>query len=139
MEKITPYDFGGRELFVPEVVSDDLIGTIQGLNRTLGTPDDPYYPSYKSFIEEVRDADLVLIDTSILSRNSYDDLNLSGVSSNVQPFVDKCLMVANTLMTLFKGDVCQSTAQVVNYGKNIDYYVTDEWFMQTDGDMPKTV
>lgn len=137
MDKVTPYDFGGRELLVTEVVTDELLGTIQGLNRDLGTPNDPYYNEYRDFLEEVHDADLVLIDSSILTKNTYEDMDLSGISSNVKPFTGLFMLVKDSLDILFKCPIKESCAERAKYGDD-EYFFSNEWFKLTDGDVPKS-
>lgn len=130
MEKVNSYDFGGKELQVSEVINDTLLGTIQGLNRDLGTPNDPYYNELKSFIDEVNDAELVLIDPNILARSSYDDMDLSGLSSNIPDYNPTLLQFVSTLQDIFKGDTTQFTTTESIGGT--EYSFGDDYFCLTD-------
>ena len=136
MEQVNSYDFGGRELNVSEVITDELLGTIQGLNRDLGTPNDPYYNEFKSFVDEINSAELVLIDPNILSRSTYDDMDLSGISSAVSTFAQSLLMAIGGREPLYIGNITENSESMTIGGR--EYLFSDERMCETDGVFPQS-
>lgn len=135
MNVVENFDFGGRELHVSETITDELLGTIQGLNRDLGTPNDPYYDEFRSFVSEINDVELVLIDPNILSKTSYEDMDLSGMSSNVNPFVELLMLAIGSKDPFYMGNIGESYGEVINYS-GTDYYFTDEWMSLENASYP---
>lgn len=83
-----PFDVGGMKLDMSDCLSDDLIGSIKGLNPVLGTRDDPLYDRYAQYRDEIENAELIIIDANVLNRSSIMNLDLSGDTSGVEDLPD---------------------------------------------------
>lgn len=103
MVDLTLADVGGVELNVKEMISDELIGFIDGLNPKLGTKNDPYHDEYQAFLMEMSNAGVVTIDPESISSGRFDDVDLSGAEEETRDipdnhFVDMDMTDMNTLM-----------------------------------------
>lgn len=80
-----PMDFGGTQIDIQDVISDDLISRIKGLNPDLGVEGkDPLYKRYAQYRDEIENAELIIIDANSLNRSSIMNLDLSGDISGVE-------------------------------------------------------
>lgn len=80
-----PMDFGGASIDIQDVISDDLISRIKGLNPDLGVEGkDPLYDRYAQYRDEVANAELIIIDANSLNRSSIINLDLSGDISGIE-------------------------------------------------------
>ena len=79
-----PMDFGGTQIDIQDVISDDLISRIKGLNPDLGVEGkDPLYKRYAQYRDEIENAELIIIDANSLNRSSIMNLDLSGDISGI--------------------------------------------------------
>ena len=78
-----PMDFGGTNIDIQDVISDDLISRIKGLNPDLGVSGkDPLYDRYAQYRDEIENAELIIIDANSLNRSSIMNIdygNMTGV------------------------------------------------------------
>lgn len=88
MVDLTLSDVGGVELNSKEMISDELIGFIDGLNPKLGTKNDPYHDEYQAFLAEMSNAGVVTIDPESISSGRFDDVDLSGSDEDVREIPD---------------------------------------------------
>lgn len=80
-----PFDIGGTAIDPQDILSDDLICKIKGLNPDLGVPGkDPFYERYAAHRDEIENAELIVIDANALNRSSIMNLDLSGDISEVE-------------------------------------------------------
>ncbi len=80
-----PMDFGGTQIDIQDVISDDLISRIKGLNPDLGVEGkDPLYKRYAQYRDEIENAELIIIDANSLNRSSIMNLDLSADISGVE-------------------------------------------------------
>lgn len=83
-------DFGGESILQQDLISDDLICKIKGLNPNLGRPmdefgnGDPLYSRYAAYRDEIENAELIVIDAAALNRSSIMNLDLSGDMSGIE-------------------------------------------------------
>lgn len=79
-----PFDIGGTAIDPQDILSDDLICKIKGLNPDLGVPGkDPFYERYAAHRDEIENAELIVIDANALNRSSIMNLDLSGDTSGI--------------------------------------------------------
>lgn len=80
-----PMDFGGTAIDIQDVISDDVISRIKGLNPDLGVEGkDPLYPQYARYRNQIENAELIIIDANSLNRSSIMNLDLAGDMSGVE-------------------------------------------------------
>ena len=80
-----PFDIGGTAIDPQDILSDDLIGKIKGLNPDLGVAGkDPFYDRYAAYRDEIENAELIVIDANALNRSSVMNLDLSGDFSGIE-------------------------------------------------------
>jgi hypothetical protein len=80
-----PMDFGGTSINIEDIISDDVISKIKGLNPDLGVEGkDPLYDRYAQYRDEIENAELIIIDANSLNRSSIMNLDLSGDMSGVE-------------------------------------------------------
>ena len=80
-----PFDIGGTAIDPQDILSDDLIGKIKGLNPDLGVAGkDPFYDRYAAYRDEIENAELIIIDANTLNRSSIMNLDLSGDTSGIE-------------------------------------------------------
>lgn len=101
MEAENPVDFNGSDVISKyDILSEDLICKIKNLNPVLGSPDDPYYPIYEKYRDEMDNAELIIVDANALNRSSVNNLDLSGdnnaddLPSNFFQFITETLATA---------------------------------------------
>lgn len=79
-----PFDIGGTAIDPQDILSDDLIGKIKGLNPDLGVAGkDPFYDRYAAYRDEIENAELIIIDANTLNRSSIMNLDLSGDTAGI--------------------------------------------------------
>jgi hypothetical protein len=80
-----PMDFGGAPIDIQDIISDDVISKIKGLNPDLGVEGkDPLYDRYAQYRDEIENAELIIIDANSLNRSSIMNLDLSGDMSGIE-------------------------------------------------------
>ena len=80
-----PMDFGGTPIDIQDVISDDVISRIKGLNPDLGVEGkDPLYDQYAKYRDQIENAELIIIDANSLNRSSIMNLDLAGDMSGVE-------------------------------------------------------
>lgn len=80
-----PMDFGGTAIDIQDVISDDVISRIKGLNPDLGIEGkDPLYDQYARYRNQIENAELIIIDANSLNRSSIMNLDLAGDMSGVE-------------------------------------------------------
>ena len=106
MTQEEPMDFGGANIDIQDVISDDLISRIKGLNPDLGVEGkDPLYDRYAQYRDEIENAELVIIDANSLNRSSIINLDLSGDYSGVEELpADYFQLREDTLELAFGAD-----------------------------------
>lgn len=111
MTKEDPIDFGGEAILQQDLISDDLICKIKGLNPNLGKPmdefgnGDPLYSRYAAYRDEIENAELIVIDANALNRSSVMNLDLSGDTSGIDELPsDYFQLVDDTLQIAFGAD-----------------------------------
>ena len=120
MVDLTLSDVGGVELNSKEMISDELIGFIDGLNPKLGTKNDPYHDEYQAFLAEMSNAGVVTIDPESISSGRFDDVDLSGNDEDVREIPDSHFaeMDMSDLNALMLAAMCSPFD-----GEDIDGYV----------------
>ena len=78
MDEIYLKDRGGVQPDATDVVSDELVTYLDGVNMTLGTDKDPRYNEYKDFLNSIAEASILTIEPEQMSTGKYDDLDLTG-------------------------------------------------------------
>lgn len=79
-----PFDIGGTAIDPQDILSDDVICRIKGLNPNLGIEGkDPFYEHYAAHRDEIENAELIVIDANALNRSSIMNLDLSGDVSGI--------------------------------------------------------
>ena len=78
MEEVYLKDRGGIQPDATDVVSDELVTYLDGINITLGTDKDPRYNEYKEFLNSIAEASILTIEPEQMSTGKYDDLDLTG-------------------------------------------------------------
>lgn len=81
-------DVGGVDPSSKEMITDELIGFIDGLNPKLGTKDDPYRDEWQAFMSEIASAGVVTIDPDSMSSGRFDDIDLSGADEEIREIPD---------------------------------------------------
>lgn len=111
MIKETGIDFGGESILQQDLISDDLICKIKGLNPNLGRPmdefghGDPLYSRYEQYRDEIENAELIVIDANALNRSSIMNLDLSRDTSEIEELPsDYFQLVDDTLQIAFGND-----------------------------------
>lgn len=85
MIKEEPMDFGGTPIDINDVISDDVICKIKGLNPDLGVEGrDPFYDKYSKHRDEIENAELIIIDANSLNRSSIMNLDLFGDIAGIE-------------------------------------------------------
>lgn len=104
-------DFGGESILQQDLISDDLICKIKGLNPNLGKPmdefgnGDPLYSRYAAYRDEIENAELIIIDANALNRSSIINLDLSNDASGIEDLpADYFQLVDDTLQIAFGAD-----------------------------------
>ena len=101
-----PMDFGGNQILAQDLISDDLICKIKGLNPDLGRPmdefgrGDPYYSRYAAYRDEIENAELIVIDANALNRSSVMNLDLSGDFSGIEQFPSDYYQLAGDTLAI---------------------------------------
>lgn len=80
MEEVYLRDRGGVQPDASDILSDEVITYLDGINMTLGTEKDPRYNEYKEFLNSIAEASILTIEPEQMSNGKYDDLDLSGES-----------------------------------------------------------
>lgn len=78
MEEVYLKDRGGIQPDATDVLSDELVNYLDGVNLTLGTEKDPRYNEYKDFLNSIAEASILTIEPDQMSTGKYDDLDLTG-------------------------------------------------------------
>lgn len=79
MNKLLIQGVGGAELDQREMITVELIGTVEGLNANLGVKGkDEYYTEFAAFMNEFENLNLAIIDSNAISGGRFDDIDLSG-------------------------------------------------------------
>ena len=104
-------DFGGESILQQDLVSDDLICKIKGLNPNLGRPmdefgnGDPLYSRYAQYRDEIENAELVVIDANALNRSSIMNLDLTGDTTGIDELPsDYFQLIDDTLQIAWGAD-----------------------------------
>lgn len=104
-------DFGGESILQQDLISDDLICKIKGLNPNLGRPmdefgnGDPLYSRYAAYRDEIENAELIVIDANALNRSSVMNLDLSSDVSGIDDLPsDYFQLVDDTLAINYGSD-----------------------------------
>lgn len=82
MEEVYLRDRGGVQPDAADVISDELVTYLDGVNMTLGTEKDPRYSEYKDFLNSIAEASILTIEPEQMSTGKYDDLDLTGDEEN---------------------------------------------------------
>jgi len=88
-------DISGNEIDPREMLTDQLICYVEGLNPDLGKASDPYYDELQSFLKEVSMSGVVQINASNLySTLGLEDVDLSGSENDIKDINEKEYYVA---------------------------------------------
>lgn len=100
-----PFDIGGTAIDPQDILSDDLICKIKGLNPDLGVPGkDPFYERYASHRDEIENAELIVIDANALNRSSIMNLDLSGDTSGIDDLASDYFQLKDDTLEPAYGD-----------------------------------
>ena len=89
MQEIYLHDVGGVEPEASDILSDDLVCMLDGVNTTLGTKDDPRFGEYQRFLSSIDEASILKIEPDQISSGKYDGLDLTGDEDSVEAVVIK--------------------------------------------------
>lgn len=78
MEEIYLRDRGGIQPDASDILTDELVSYLDGVNTTLGTKDDPRFGEYQEFLNSIAEASILKIEPDQMSSGRYDDLDLTG-------------------------------------------------------------
>lgn len=78
MSKLVLEGRGGESLDPREMLSDELIGMVEGLNPGLGKPGDPYESEFAAFRDEMNNMGIVLIDAELMTVAKFDDIDFTN-------------------------------------------------------------
>jgi len=88
MQDLALSDNGSADIDPREMLTDELICFVEGLNPALGTDKDAYHGEFQSFLEEIAAAGVVTIDPESISAGRFDDVDLSGREEEVKDIPD---------------------------------------------------
>jgi hypothetical protein len=102
IHELVVQDLGGSSIDPQEMVNDELVGWLTNLSTDLGTPADPHFNEYQSFMAEINDAKIITLSADELkgAGGKYDDLDLNADQS-VEDLSKAFLMFMG--MALFRG------------------------------------
>ena len=101
----TPFDIGGADIDPQDILSDDVISSIKGLNPDLGVEGrDPMYSRYAAYRDEISNAELIIIDANALNRSSIMNLDLSGDTSGIDDLPSDYFQLVEDTLDLAFGD-----------------------------------
>ncbi len=92
MEKLIIEGRGGADLDVQEILSDEMIGVVEGFSTELGRAGkDPYYAEMANFRNEISNMHLITIDSSHVTSGKFDNLagDLSGNDEDIMELKDR--------------------------------------------------
>lgn len=78
MEEIYLRDRGGIQPDASDILTDELVSYLDGVNTTLGTKDDPRFGEYQDFLNSIAEASILKIEPDQMSSGKFDDLDLTG-------------------------------------------------------------
>lgn len=67
----------GVPINIKDIVNDNLLDYVEGLNPSLGSATDEYYQKYQQFLEKIGSRDFDIIRVEDVARNQYKDYDLS--------------------------------------------------------------
>ncbi len=106
VEELDIKDMGGVPINKADFFRIDSLDFVKGLNLDLGTTADPNYSHFKQFADEMKSANIELINLNDIANEpsqSYDNLDLNGnYNSNFSNsgFRDFILNIANGLASI---------------------------------------
>jgi hypothetical protein len=78
LEELKLVDRGNVAPSVDELVSVEVLGFLNGLNKTLGSPTDKRFSEYQNFLNTIDQTAIIKIDPASISDGKFDNLNLTG-------------------------------------------------------------
>lgn len=78
MEEIYLRDRGGIVPNADDVLTDELVTYLDGVNTVLGGKEDPRFGEYQNFLNSISEAAILEITPEQMSSGKYDDLDLTG-------------------------------------------------------------
>jgi hypothetical protein len=73
------------------MVSQELLSYLDSTNKILGTDKDPRFSEFKAFQDSIDAASIIKIDLSDISQGKFNDLDLTGVDSEIKDVDDTYL------------------------------------------------
>jgi hypothetical protein len=118
-----PMDFGGTNIDIQDVISDDLISRIKGLNPDLGVAGkDPLYDRYAQYRDEIENAELIVIDANSLNRSSIMNIDYGNMTGVEELPADYYQLREDTLEIAFGTDVFTYEDAGTNEYKGFEEY-----------------
>lgn len=78
MQELFLKDSNQVEPEAADILSDELVTYLDGVNTTLGTKDDPRFGEYQDFLDSINEASILKIEPDQMSSGKYDGLDLTG-------------------------------------------------------------
>ena len=122
VEELDIKDMGGVPINKADFFRIDSLDFVKGLNLDLGTTADPNYSHFKQFADEMKSANIELINLNDIANEpsqSYDNLDLNGnYNSNFgnSGFRDFILNIANGLASIASKQEYSVTSDYNNDG-----------------------
>ncbi|HQL12133.1 MAG TPA: hypothetical protein PK507_03880 [bacterium] len=90
MEEIYLRDRGGIQPDVEDVMSDELITLLDGINTSIGTERDPRFGEFQQYLSSISEASILKIEPEQMSSGKYADLDLTGgENDDYDPLIDE--------------------------------------------------
>lgn len=88
MEEIYLRDRGGIQPDTEDMITDDLVTYLDGMNTTLGGKEDPRFGEYQNFLSSISEASILKIEPDQMSSGKFDDLDLTADDEDVDVIKD---------------------------------------------------
>lgn len=92
---------GGVLINVKDIINDNLLDHVEGLNPNLGTATDEYYEKYRKFLDRIGSREFDIVRVEDIARNEYKDYDLSEDN----PIVNAALSLVSDFIINLKAKI----------------------------------